>query len=83
MQVYLRWYEKGKPQGEPQHMESEDAARAAVLQRFPAASFSSRIKAALDPNTFMLEGIDEMVYAWPRAHAPGVDAVADILFPPP
>jgi hypothetical protein len=83
MHVYLRWYEQGKPRGEPQLMESEDAARAAVLQRFPAAAFSTRIKTALDPNTFMLEGVEEMMYAWPRPHAPGLDAVADILFPPP
>jgi hypothetical protein len=83
MHVYLRWYEKGKPQGDPQRMESEEVARAAVLQHFPSAAFSTRIKTALDPNAFMLAGIDEMIYAWPRPHAPGVDAIADILFPLP
>jgi len=78
MHVYLRWYENGRPKTGPLLMASESAARAAVLERFPQATFSERKKTIHEP-TAMLSGIDEVVFVWPGPGAPGL--VADILFP--
>jgi len=78
MHVYLRWYEKGKPKTGPLLMVSESAARAAVLGKFPDATFSERKKAIQEP-TAMLSGIEEVIFVLPGA--PGLEAIADILFP--
>src|SRR5205807_1959060 len=83
MHVYFRWYANGQSQGTPQRMESENVARSAVLQRYPTATFSERIKTLHQPAASMLSGIDEMLYAWPGPRTPGVDPIADILFPAP
>jgi hypothetical protein len=83
MHVYLRWYDQGQPTGSPQKMESEDAARAAVLARFPTAPFGPKARTAHQPNSFNLGNIDEVLYAYSDIPAPGVQPVAEILFPPP
>jgi hypothetical protein len=82
MHVHLRWYDKGQP-GRPQQLASEADARAAILQQFPAATFSHRVSTTHQPGAMMLSGIDAVVYAYPGAIQPGVDPIADILFPAP
>ena len=78
MHVYLRWYENGRPKTGPLLMVNESAARAAVLEKFPEATFSERKKTIYEP-TARLSGIEEVVFALPGP--PGLNAIADILFP--
>ena len=80
MHVYLRWYDSGRPMTGPLLMTSESAARAAVLERFPEASFSERRKTIHEP-TVQLSGIEEVMFVWPEPKTQGLNAVADILFP--
>jgi hypothetical protein len=82
MHVFLRWYQNGQPLGAPQKMANENAARSALLSRFPSATFGQRTKTLHQPS-FNLAGIDEVLYAYPGPQAPGVQPVAEILFPPP
>jgi hypothetical protein len=81
MYVYIRWYENNHPKTQPQRMESEGEAKAAVLARFPAATFSERTETVHQPTGSQLSGIDEMMFAWPGPGQPGVQPIADILFP--
>jgi hypothetical protein len=78
MHVYLRWYENGKPKTGPLLMVSESAARAAVLEQFPKATFSERKKAIHEP-TAMLSGIEEVIFVLPGPTE--LKTIADILFP--
>jgi hypothetical protein len=64
-------------------MESESAARAAVLQRFPSASFGRKVSTLHEPTAMAVGGVDEVLYAWEGPPAPGANPVADILFPSP
>ena len=64
MHVYLRCYAVGQPDGSPQRMADEYAARDAVLERFPQATFSERVEAFHQPNV-NVGGIGDMLYAWP------------------
>ncbi len=81
MHVYIRWYEGGIPKGTPERIESANAARAAVMSRFPKATFSEWVRTTHEPTASLLVGIDHVVYAWPGQKAPGLSPVADILFP--
>jgi hypothetical protein len=78
MHVYLRWYENGKPKTGPLLMANESAARAAVLEKFPKATFSERKKTIYEP-TAMLSGIEEVIFVLPGP--PELKTIADILFP--
>ncbi len=82
MHVYLRWYAGGQPDGSPQRMADEYAARDAVLERFPQATFSERVEALHQPHG-NVGGIGDMLYAWPGPRRPGQKPIADILFPEP
>jgi hypothetical protein len=81
MHVYLRWYANGQPQGSPQRMADENEARSAVLLRYPTATFGPRRSTLHEPNTMTLTSIDEMCYAYSGPQDPGVQPIADILFP--
>jgi hypothetical protein len=59
-------------------MVSESAAKAAVLEKFPEATFSERKKTIHEPRA-MLSGIDEVIFVLPGP--PGLEVIADILFP--
>ena len=82
MHVYLRWYENGQPKGYPQRLESENAAQSAVLASYPKATFGPRTKTLHQPNIDLAE-IEEVLYAYSGPQGPGVQPVAQILFPTP
>jgi hypothetical protein len=83
MHVYFRWYTNGQPQGPPQKMPSESAAKSAVQQRYPAATFSPKVKTVHQPTASMIAGVDEVLYAYEGPQTPGLAPIADILFPAP
>jgi hypothetical protein len=81
MHVFLRWYKANQPVPPPRKMAHQASAKAAILERFPAATFGPRVSTATQPTGLTLTGIAEMLFAYDGPARAGSQPIADILFP--